>query len=249
VSTVLVTGGTGTLGRPLVAELRSAGQDVRVLSRKPGEGHVVGNLADGTGVRAALDGADVVVHAATSPRMRAVDVRGSERLIAAARDAGVAHVVYVSIVGVDRNPMPYYTVKRAVEQAVVASGLPFTLARGTQFYDLVDAVLGKLHLGPVPFAPKGWRFEPHAPAEFAASLARRVAAGPSGGVTEFGGPAVYDAARLAADVHRDRGRTGRVRQLPVPGRTSAAFAAGAQVSGPGAEHGTTTWEQWRAARA
>jgi uncharacterized protein YbjT (DUF2867 family) len=180
--------------------------------------------------------------------MKAVDVRGSERLLAAAKGAGVGHLVYVSIVGVDRNPMPYYKVKLTVEQAVAASGLAYTLARGTQFYDLVEAVLGKLHVGPVPFAPRGWRLEPHAPADFAASLARRVAAGPANAVTEFGGPEVFDAARLAADVHRARGRTAPVRQLPVPGRTSAAFAAGAQVSGLDAERGTTTWAEWRASR-
>jgi uncharacterized protein YbjT (DUF2867 family) len=247
-SRVLVTGGTGRLGRHLVPALTQRGHDVRVLSRRPGDGHVVGDLRDGTNLPAAVDGIEVVLHAATSARMKAVDLRGTARLLDAARDAGVRHVVYVSIVGVDRNPLPYYKIKLAAERAVAASGLPYTLARGTQFYDLVAGALAKAHVGPLLFAPKGWRLEPHAPVDFAAHLGERVDTGPAGAVTEFGGPEVLDVADLARDVHRAAKRTGRVRQLPVPGKASAAFAAGAQLCGPDAAHGSMPWTAWLAAR-
>lgn len=241
---VLVTGGTGRLGRPLVPMLKSDGHDVRVLSRRPGDGRVVGDLADGSGIAEALDGVDTVVHAATSAHMKRVDVRGTEGLLRRAEEAGVTHFVYVSIVGVEKNPLPYYKAKLAAESAVRASGVPCTVARGTQFYELVDGLFTRLRLGHVLVAPKGWRIEPHAPVDFAAHLARRVADGPAQGITEFGGPHVYDSKDLAEEIHRAHGRTGAVRMVRVPGRISRAVAAGAQVSGPDAEHGTTTYAEW-----
>jgi uncharacterized protein YbjT (DUF2867 family) len=246
---VLVTGGTGRLGRPLVAALRADGHEVRVLSRRAGEGHVVGDLADGRGVADAVRGCEAIVHAATSGRMKAVDVRGTDGLLRYARSGSMAHFVYVSIVGVDRNPMPYYKVKHTVEQRVAASGVPYTIARGTQFHDLVFGVGSRLRAGRVLVAPSGWQIEPHAPADFAASLVRRISAGPADAVTEFGGPEVLDAGDLITEVHRSLGRTGPVRRLALPGRISAAVAAGAQLSGPDAEHGTTTWAEWLAEKS
>src|SRR5205823_5147203 len=107
-SRVLVTGGTGTLGRRLVPRLRDAGFDVRVLSRRertPVDGveHVVGDLVSGVGVDRAVGGVDVVVHCASG---RTGDVAAARCLLAAARtQAVVPHVVYISIVGVDAIPV------------------------------------------------------------------------------------------------------------------------------------------------
>jgi uncharacterized protein YbjT (DUF2867 family) len=58
----------------------------------------------------AVDGIDVIVHCATQGT-RDKDVASTENLIAAARRAGVAHIIYVSIVGIDRIPLPYYQTK------------------------------------------------------------------------------------------------------------------------------------------
>src|SRR6266566_4230968 len=65
---VLVTGGTGALGRDLVVALRSAGHRARVMSRRPGTGAdwAQGNLATGKGLDAAVADMDAVVHAGTA---------------------------------------------------------------------------------------------------------------------------------------------------------------------------------------
>src|SRR6266581_2356849 len=100
---VLVTGGTGALGRDLVVALRSAGHRTRVMSRRPGTGAdwAQGNLATGNGLDAAVADMDAVVHAASAAaqpwRLRATDVRGTRRLFEAAKRAHVRHVVYISI--------------------------------------------------------------------------------------------------------------------------------------------------------
>jgi uncharacterized protein YbjT (DUF2867 family) len=102
--TVLVTGGTGTLGRPTVERLRAAGHTVRVLSRRTGPDLVSGDLNTGEGVAAAVDGVDLVVHLATGLGKR--DVQQTRNLLAAA--PATTHVLSMSIVGIDRNPLPYY---------------------------------------------------------------------------------------------------------------------------------------------
>ena len=125
--TILVTGGTGTLGKPTVRLLRAAGHELRVFSRKPGVGRVVGNLATGEGLAAALDGVDTVLHLANGMFREAAQ---TERLLAALEPAKIRHLFYISIVGVDKNPFAYYKQKLASERLIEASGIPFTILRG-----------------------------------------------------------------------------------------------------------------------
>src|SRR5437763_1960170 len=100
------------LGSRLVPELVTRGHDVRVLSRAASPGRVpdgvravAGDVRTGAGLDGAFDGVDTVVHAATNPRRRAhaTEVDGTRHVLEAATGAGVAHVLYVSIVGVDRH--------------------------------------------------------------------------------------------------------------------------------------------------
>ena len=100
--TVLVTGGTGTAGRPTVEALRARGIEPRILSRRAGDGHMIADLRSGSGLGASLAGVRTVVHLATNRRN---DVAATQRLLDAAQTAGVAHVVYLSIVGVDAVPL------------------------------------------------------------------------------------------------------------------------------------------------
>ena len=127
-SITLVTGGTHGLGVPTVELLRAAGHDVRVLSRSAGAGRYQGDLATGAGLDAALGGVDTVVHLATSRRR---DIGHTRHVLDAAKRAGIAHLVFISIVGVDRIPYGYYRDKVASEQAIAGAGIPFTILRAT----------------------------------------------------------------------------------------------------------------------
>ncbi|MCE3555242.1 NAD(P)H-binding protein [Pseudonocardia sp. RS11V-5] len=236
----LVTGGTGTLGRVLVERLREDGRPARVLSRRPGDGHVVGDLATGEGIDAAVRGCDVVVHCATGRK----DVETSARLVEAVRRNGSPHLVYVSIVGIDRIPFGYYRQKLAVERLLADSGLPHTILRATQFHDLVVAMLGALGRVPGVLAvPRGVAFQPVDVRDVAGRLAALAAGPPAGRVADLGGPEVRafdDLARawLAAD-----GRRRRVVTLPVPGRLAAAVRGGANLA-PEHAAGRITFEQY-----
>src|SRR3569833_3438293 len=104
-SPVLVTGGTGTLGRLVVARLRDAGRDVRVLSRGHHESaggveFVAGDLATGEGIEPAVDGIETIVHCAGSNKG---DEDKAQTLVRAA--SGAAHLVNISVVGADRVPL------------------------------------------------------------------------------------------------------------------------------------------------
>ena len=95
-TSVLVTGGTGTLERPVAQRLRGAGASVTVLSRHPrqtadGIRSAAGDLSTGEGVEAAVRGAEVIVHCAGSSKG---DEQKTRTLVGAARDA--RHIVLIS---------------------------------------------------------------------------------------------------------------------------------------------------------
>jgi uncharacterized protein YbjT (DUF2867 family) len=147
---ILVTGGTGTLGRIVVDHVLTAGADVRVLSRgrrphHPDVEHVTGDVRSGDGLDAAVAGVDTIV-ACVDPIQQLVD---------AAKRAGSPHLVYISIVGIDRVPFPYYRHKLADEQLIAASGLPWTVLRATQFHDLIAVIMRMLAKRPTGRCPRG----------------------------------------------------------------------------------------------
>jgi uncharacterized protein YbjT (DUF2867 family) len=144
------------------------------------------------------------------------------------------HLVYVSIVGVDRIPYGYYHAKFAAEQVLLASGLPVTLLRITQFHDFVDELLATAKRGPVLPVPMGWRVQPVDVGEAATRVVEVAAGEPAGGVVEYGGPQEESAAELARAWAAAREPGARVVSTPVPGRLSAAFRDGAALPTSGA---------------
>jgi uncharacterized protein YbjT (DUF2867 family) len=245
---VLVTGGTGRLGKRLPAPLQAAGHSVRQMSRRgTGPGGVRGDLTSSTDLAAAVGGAEAIVHAASDPQVDPwqVDVAGTRRLVQAVDRSRLRHLVYVSIVGVDTIPYGYYRAKFAAEQVLLASGLPVTLVRVTQFHDFVDFLLGTAHRGPVVPVPRGWRLQPVDVGEVAEHLAGIVGAAPTGGVVEYGGPealASEDLARAWARVHAPGAR---VLATPLPGKLGSAFRDGAALPAGGARGRRTYAEHLR----
>lgn len=228
-TSLLVTGGTGRLGRPAVNAFRTAGHQVRVLSRRAGPDRVVADLTTGEGLAAAVDGADVVVHLATS--VRGKDAQQTRNLLGAL--AGVRHLVVMSIAGIDRIPLGYYRGKLEVERLVEDSGVPYTIQRATQFHDLVDEVFAAQRYLPVVFAPK-MMLQPIAVEDVATRLTELVDAPPlKGRAPDIGGPERLSVPELAHIWKRAKGTRRPIVPVRLGGKVFRAFANGeAMVEGP-----------------
>jgi uncharacterized protein YbjT (DUF2867 family) len=243
---VLVTGGTGVLGRRVVERLGSEGIRARVFSRSGKPDTMRGDLITGEGLEQAVQGVDTIIHCASSPfyRARQVDVEGTGRLIEAAVEAGVSHLVYISIVGIDRaKSYPYYRIKLETERIVEAAPIPHTILRATQFYDLVLMALRFLGRLPVVVVPRGFLGQPIDAGEVARRLVDLALSGPAGRVPDIGGPEVGTMAGAARDYLRVKGSRRRVVEVPVPGKTARAFREGALVCSDQA-YGKIRWEDF-----
>ena len=181
-STILVTGGTGTLGRLVVPRLREpaarCGCSAGAAATPPRAiEFVAGDLDTGEGIDAAVAGTEVIVHCAGSQKG---DGDKARTLVRAASRAGAPHLVNISVVGADRIPLAsgidramfgYFGSKLDAERVMADSGLPWTTLRATQFYDLILMVARQMARLPVIPVPSGVRFQPVDAGEVAARLA------------------------------------------------------------------------------
>ena len=251
---VLVTGGTGTLGRHVVTLLRQSGHRARILSRQP-RGHVdavQGDLKTGAGLAKAVAGMDAIVHAATGARQsltsRTTDVKGTRRLLALADEAHVKHVVYISIVGIDESTYPYHRTKAMAEAVVREDVVPWSILRATQFHDLMEIVLGGLSRVPgLSTIPFDWRFQPVDATEVAQRLVEVVLSAPAGLLPDFGGPEVRDFKHIAQSWLAARKDDRRLVNLSLPFKFSRRFADGG-LTCPDHKDGKITFEEYLAAK-
>ncbi|MCW2940951.1 MAG: hypothetical protein JWN00_3936 [Actinomycetia bacterium] len=249
-SSILLTGGTGTLGRLLTPLLRDAGCKVRVLSRhgrKSGDGieYVTGDLLKGEGIGPAVGGAEIILHLAGGPRG---DEEATRNLVRAASRAGVQHLVYISVIGADRVPLGWFKSKLGSEQAVADSGLPWTTLRAAQFHDLALNVVQKMAKLPVIPIPGGLRFQPVDSREVAARLVELTLDKPAGLVPDLAGPRVYGMADLSRGYLQARGKHRLMMPVRMPGKAGRAYRAGENLSLEGAAVGERTWEDFLAER-
>lgn len=252
---ILLTGGTGTLGRRVAPLLHASGAPLRVLSRRPhpssdGVEFVLGDLTNGEGVQAAVRGVETIVHCAGSAKG---DQDKARMLVRAAAAAGVAHLVYISVVGADRVPFHsrmdramfgYFASKRAAELVIADSGLPWTTLRATQFHDAILTVVQKMARMPVILVP-GVRFQPVDTGEVATRLAELTSGAPAGLVPNLAGPRAYPMNHLLRS-YLHATHTHRL-TIPIrpPGGAAAAIRAGATLD-PDHATGHRSWDQFLA---
>ena len=246
---LLVTGGTGNIGGRVVPLLRDAGRDVRILSRHPrddapGLQYVEGDTVSGRGLDAALTGVDVVLHLAGGAKG---DDLAAAHLSRAARDAGVRHLVLISVVGADRMPIGYFRAKAEAERTIATSGVPWTILRAAQLHDFVLPVVRGMAKLPFLPVPGGLRFEPVHGDEVAARLAELALGDPAGRVADLAGPEVLDVTELVASYRELHGGARRGR-LPIrmPGAVGRAYRAGDNLAAEDARRGVRSWREYLA---
>jgi len=258
-SPILVTGGTGTLGRRVLPLLMDAGCGLRVLSRNghdssEGIEYVTGDLRTDKGIEAAVEGVTTVVHCAGASKGDDVTTR---TLVRAASHAGVHHLVYISVVGADRVPVVsrvdrmmfgYFASKLAAERVVAESGMAWTTLRATQFFDAFLKVAQQMTRLPVVPVAAGVHFQPVDTEEVAAQLVALALGAPAGLVPDLAGPRISSMADLLRAYLRVRGRRRALVPVRFPGKAARAIRAGANLA-PDRAVGKRTWEDFLAERS
>lgn len=233
---ILVTGGTGALGRQVVERLVAAGQPVRIASRRPGDWAVV-DYKTGAGLENACRDVETIIHCAYAP----LDTSVEEALIKAARRTGKPHIVYISIVGIDDIPLISYKSKLAAEHLLAESGLPWTVLRATQFHDLIFRGCDLLGHSPiVPILPV--RVQSIDSGEVADRLIELAAGPPAGRVPDIGGPEVREVADLVRTYFKAKEKRRLLLPIRVPGKTFRAYRDGHNLT-PANAYGKITFEQ------
>src|SRR5215469_8974045 len=184
---IVVIGGTGLIGSKTVAILRQRGHDVLAASPQSGV-----NSITGEGLKQAMTGAQVVIDLANSPSFEDKAVleffeTSGRNLLAAEAAAGVGHHVALSIVGTDRTDNGYFRAKVAQEKLIVASNIPYTIVRSTQFLEFLRGIADSSADGNMIRLPPNL-FQPIAADDVAANVAEAALAAPRNGIVEIAGP-------------------------------------------------------------
>jgi uncharacterized protein YbjT (DUF2867 family) len=184
---IVVIGGTGLIGSKTVGILRQGSHEVVAASPQSGV-----NSITGEGVKEAVAGAQVVIDLANSPSFEDKAVleffeTSGRNLHAAEATAGVRHHVALSIVGTDRSDNGYFRAKVAQEKLIVASGIPYTIVRSTQFMEFLRGIADSGTEGNKVRVATGL-FQPIAADDVAATVADVALAAPRNGIVEIAGP-------------------------------------------------------------
>jgi uncharacterized protein YbjT (DUF2867 family) len=235
---VAITGGTGFVGSNTARALLGAGHEVVLVARgsrrvAPREGLTVvrADVIAGTGLADAFAGCDAVVHLTAVIREKgkqtfdAVIRRGSEHVVAAAKDAGIPHLLYFSAIGADPDPhFPYHYAKWMAEQAVRASGLGFTTLRSSLIFGPGDGFfttlsgLVRYSIPVVPIAGDGGAlFQPISIDDVVRCIVMSLERGPSMSTIEIGGPELLSYEGIVDIIHDAIGAGMRIKvHVPVP---------------------------------
>jgi uncharacterized protein YbjT (DUF2867 family) len=238
--------GTGLIGSQVVRKLAAAGHDAAGHSRSTGV-----DLLSGDGLDEAVRDAEVVVDVTNSPTFDDASLdffrTSVTNLLAAARRAGVRHIVTLSIVGVDQVPeLAYYRAKTLQEDLVKAGPIPYSIVRATQFMEFIPAVLDWTTDGEVVHLP-ATPIQPIRSADVANAIAEVAAGAPLRGTRDTAGPEVFPLNELGRITLEATGDHRRV----VTDETAGMFAAvkGDVLTAPeGAHLATTRFRDWLRSR-
>ena len=184
---IVVIGGTGLIGSKTVAILRQSGHEVVAASPQSGV-----NTVTGAGLKEVMAGTQVVIDLANSPSFEDKVVleffeTSGRNVLAAEAAAGVRHHVALSIVAIDRTDNGYFRAKVAQEKLIVASGIPYTIIRATQFMEFLRGIADSSMTGNIVRLPPVL-FQPIAADDVAANVAEVALAAPRNGMVEIAGP-------------------------------------------------------------
>ena len=215
---IAVIGASGNTGRVVADLALNHGHDLRAVVRNPaacddlaarGTDVVAADLDKGDKLFKALENADAVYYCSPLPagveQPFTVERTRAERVVAAARDAGVGHVVLLSAMGPQTAPgVDLIESKRAIEAELAGSGLGYTILRPSMFMDNVAMAGPEALLGvglTWPFAQNAL-IQPIAAADIGAVAFRAIVTGPRNDHFDLVGPEALTISQMAETLGR-----------------------------------------------
>jgi uncharacterized protein YbjT (DUF2867 family) len=241
---IVVIGGSGLIGSKVVANLRQKGH--QVIAASPATGI---NTITGEGLAEAMKDTDVVIDLANSPSFEDKAVleffqTSGRNLLGAEISAGVKHHVALSIVGVDiMQNIGYMRAKKAQEEIIRQSGVPYTIIRSTQFLEFMGGIADKatqgneVHLSDV-------KFQPIAADDVAAFVTKYAIGTPVNGKVEIAGPERFDMYEIVAKYLDHRHDPRKVVANGMPEYFGGEVTHTALVPAGKAELGAINFEKW-----
>ena len=233
---ILVTGASGKTGRAVIRALIAKGASVRALAHRPDPvqaqdlgAHeiVVGDMLDQAAMKRATSGARAVYHICSN--MNPDEVAIGQVVIAAARSAGIEHLVYHSVLHPQTEAMPHHWKKLRVEEKLFESGLTYTILQPAAYMQNVLAYWSQIMeqgVYPVPYAAEA-RLS-MVDLEDVAEVAALVLTGPghNGAIYELAGPEALSQVEVAAILSRQLGRRVQAQTVPLDDWERKARASG-----------------------
>ncbi|WP_053238918.1 SDR family oxidoreductase [Sandaracinus amylolyticus] len=241
---IVVIGGTGLIGSKLVARLEARGHEAVAAAPNTGV-----NTMTGEGLAGALEGAQVVVDVSNSPSFEAdaamsFFTTSTRNVLDAEKAAGVRHHVVLSVVGTERlTESGYFRAKRAQEDIISASGVPYTIVHSTQFFEFVKGIADAATVGDTVRLTHA-RVQPIAADDVAEAMASAALGAPKNGVLEVAGPEQYGLDDLVSKALVARGDARRVARDEDAGYFGAHVEETTLVPGEGALVFATRFDDW-----
>jgi uncharacterized protein YbjT (DUF2867 family) len=237
---IAVAGGTGTVGHHVTASVQQAGHEAVVLSRSRGV-----DVLSGDGLAGALAGVDVVIDTANPDAIEEGPATEfftgvAASLQRAGSDAGVRHIVTLSIVGIDKTSFGYYRAKLAQESVASAGPVPSTIMRATQLYELPGQLIGLTRQDSQARVLDLGRVQPVAARTVGEVLVEVAEGAPAGRVPDLAGPQQSNLVALGQALveHRHEAITVHPIDVGIPPGVLLP-TGGARIEGP-------TFEEWLA---
>jgi uncharacterized protein YbjT (DUF2867 family) len=245
--TILVTGGSGYLGQEVCNLLININADFITSTHQRGsltDQQVFVDLETGDGIKDAIQGKTVILHLASDKKKPDNDVEGMKHLIAEIKkQQSKVHLIYISIVGIDLLPMPYFKQKMMAEQELVNSGVNWSILRATQFHKYVDELLHQFLAYPVGIIPKAVPVQPIDVHVVAEKLVEMTAGVPSHQKKDMGGEEVFEFIELAKSWGKIRHKSKLILNFPLWGRWGKNLKNGALTTADKSSSGMS-WESW-----
>lgn len=245
-SDILVTGGTGLLGKAVCALLSKRGIGYAVAThKKPVDGNMVHmDLTIAEGMDTAILNRKVILHLASDKKHPDNDVSGTKKLLQEIVKLNYnAHFIYISIVGIDELPMPYFRQKLQVEQEIKKSGVTYSIIRATQFHNYIDQILKQFLKFPLGILPHKVPVQPIDVSVVAEQLVNMCFEQPSNHTENIGGKEVLSLEEIAAVWLNIQNKRKTIVNMPLWGKAGRSLKAGSLTCANKTSEGKD-WKQW-----